>query len=112
MISVDVNNSKNCVELNAIFPLDSLVILYLSDFSFYVHIISVDAFSEYEFNGTCYACPMVCHTCLSQDICKSCNIGELLYQHTCVNRCPEGWFEEDGECKPCHVTCASCNGQY
>ncbi|KAI1900130.1 hypothetical protein AGOR_G00046850 [Albula goreensis] len=66
--------------------------------------------------GACQPCNRLCHRCSgpSRADCLSCSDHHFLLNHTCVDHCPEGFYEDSEQrlCERCHFTCASCTGRH
>ncbi|EAR96334.2 latrophilin/CL-like GPS domain protein (macronuclear) [Tetrahymena thermophila SB210] len=62
---------------------------------------------------TCSQCSQLCNTC-SQDstLCTSCPLGQFLYNQTCVQTCPPGFYgsDQDNKCHQCNSPCSTCTG--
>jgi len=60
----------------------------------------------------CVKCtyPDQCKSCLTSDYskCDVCYDGKFLYEGSCVDKCPIGFFVENGKCSPCPEGCAYC----
>ncbi|KAG5841338.1 hypothetical protein ANANG_G00198480 [Anguilla anguilla] len=66
--------------------------------------------------GECQPCHRLCHRCSGpgRADCLSCSDPYFLLNHTCVERCPVGFYEDAEQrlCERCHFTCESCRGRH
>ncbi|OMJ68866.1 hypothetical protein SteCoe_33558 [Stentor coeruleus] len=62
--------------------------------------------------GSCASCHPYCLKCIgpSSNDCLSCSPGYILDQNTCLNKCPDGKFNNNGTCFLCYSTCLTCIG--
>ena len=58
------------------------------------------------------ACVPQCKICFGQSdqSCVSCISPYILYGTTCVDKCPQKLFNNDGACVPCDPKCKDCTG--
>ena len=59
----------------------------------------------------CYNCSNACYACDGPQAsqCLSCNPPLQLFQGSCVNTCPFGFYSTSSYiCKPCNLNCADC----
>ena len=62
-------------------------------------------------NGLCSPCGLECITCTSEEICTLCHSGYFVdVNGKCVTSCPDGYYEDSTDCKPCAHPCSTCNG--
>ncbi|EAR89540.2 EGF-like domain protein (macronuclear) [Tetrahymena thermophila SB210] len=63
-------------------------------------------------NKICVNCDPSCRTCKDKDnlqACTSCNTGFVLYNSTCIDKCPDKTYKDSNNvCKPCDPICATC----
>ncbi|KAJ8005984.1 hypothetical protein DPEC_G00123560 [Dallia pectoralis] len=66
--------------------------------------------------GDCQTCHPSCHQCSgpSRADCLSCHPETLLFNQTCVDECPVGFYGDTvgHACKRCHDSCLSCAGRH
>ena len=59
---------------------------------------------------TCVSCEDPCKTCTNTfDTCLSCLTG-VMFENTCLDVCPDKYFDQSGSCKACPTNCSSCTG--
>ncbi|KAM6931379.1 uncharacterized protein FYW49_003253 [Xenentodon cancila] len=68
-------------------------------------------------NGECQQCHGFCHHCSGPDKehCLSCSAPRFLLNGTCLEKCPMGYYLDDGAsrmCERCHFSCESCVGRH
>ncbi|XP_032722555.1 proprotein convertase subtilisin/kexin type 5 isoform X1 [Lontra canadensis] len=65
-------------------------------------------------SGSCENCTEDCVSCSGADLCRKCQTSPdlplVLHKGRCYTRCPEGFYAEDGTCKPCSSPCRTCKG--
>ncbi|ESU40111.1 Variant-specific surface protein, partial [Giardia duodenalis] len=65
-------------------------------------------------DGTaCVACSIAdCANCNEENVCEMCTSNKKLspLKDACLTDCPAGTYNDNSICKPCHVSCAECNG--
>ncbi|XP_021236412.1 proprotein convertase subtilisin/kexin type 5 isoform X1 [Numida meleagris] len=65
---------------------------------------------------TCKTCHKKCFHCSgpTEHQCISCANNQYLFNTTCVETCPAGYYadSDEGRCSPCHFTCATCSGKH
>lgn len=65
---------------------------------------------------TCKTCHKKCFHCSgpTEHQCISCANNRYLFNTTCVEKCPAGYYadSDEGRCSPCHTTCATCSGKH
>ncbi|KAM9206534.1 proprotein convertase subtilisin/kexin type 5-like [Dugong dugon] len=60
--------------------------------------------------GVCRRCPEMCQDCIHEETCKECMPDFFLYNDTCHQSCPQGFYEGSRQCVPCHEDCLECSG--
>src|SRR5690606_9558855 len=40
--------------------------------------------------------------------CLVCDATKILFEGSCIDNCPDGFYQEKQQCKPCHTTCSKC----
>ncbi|XP_063314780.1 extracellular matrix organizing protein FRAS1 [Pelobates fuscus] len=60
----------------------------------------------------CQECHASCQACAGEGHlnCTACNSPDVLYQSTCLKRCPDGFYSKDSACHTCHPSCKECSG--
>ena len=60
-------------------------------------------------NYECLLCSKNCSSCINNPyFCISCPNGLNLFNNTCVNTCPSGFFADNGNCSACGNFCLEC----
>ncbi|KAL4470308.1 hypothetical protein ABPG74_011919 [Tetrahymena malaccensis] len=65
-------------------------------------------------NNKCVDCNQSCLTCQDIDhlnICTSCPVGKILYNQTCIDKCPDQTYLSNNKCLPCNLNCKTCDVQ-
>jgi proprotein convertase subtilisin/kexin type 5 len=61
-------------------------------------------------NVSCQACNNICKTCINNSLnCLSCNINAFLFNNTCLNKCPTGYYGNNSLCVICTSAVPSCS---
>ncbi|ESU40875.1 Variant-specific surface protein, partial [Giardia duodenalis] len=61
----------------------------------------------------CVACTIAdCANCNEENVCEACTSNKKLspLKDACLDSCPAGTYNDKNICKPCHTSCAECNG--
>lgn len=65
-------------------------------------------------SGICSLCSSVvglnCNNCSTASVCKSCNLGYVLFNGSCINYVPTGYVNISGVAVVCKGDCATCIG--
>lgn len=59
-------------------------------------------------NFTCALCPAQCGNCTSPAVCQSCRAPFFLYNFTCLQDCPDGFYKDNLVCRQCSNPCLTC----
>ena len=59
-------------------------------------------------NNSC-TCPSSCETC-DNNVCNSCKAEYVYFNNSCINQCPDGYFNSFGVCLACEQNCSICTG--
>lgn len=57
----------------------------------------------------CLPCASTCSICVNSSFCVTCKSGLALFQGSCVQSCPAGFYNDSGICKGCPSGCFVCN---